>query len=147
MATRRKHTVILKGEEQSELERMLSAGTHSARTLRRAQILLLVASGRQDKDIEAILNVSAVTIGRTTRGFQKERLGILIEKPRCGSPVKLTGDICARITAIASTTPPEGYASWSLRMIAERTVSMGIVGSIANESVRSILKKTLSSRI
>lgn len=147
MATRRKYTVNLKGEEQEELERMLSAGRHSARSLTRARILLLVAQGRQDKDIQEILNISAVSIGNTTKRFQTERLGALKERPRCGGPVKLTGEVCARITAIASTKPPEGYGSWSLQMIAERTVEMGILESVSDESVRRVLKKTTSSRI
>jgi hypothetical protein len=59
MATRRKHTVTLREEERTELERMLSTGTHSARAITRARILLLVAVGRQDKDIQEILGVSA----------------------------------------------------------------------------------------
>lgn len=146
MGVHRKYTVALTAEERSELERMVSVGRHAARSITRARILLLVEAGRSDKDITGVLGICGATISNTTGRFADERLGALNERPRCGGAVKLTGDVRARMTAIASTTPPEGYARWTLNMIADRTVALGVLESVSDESVRTVLKKTFLSR-
>jgi hypothetical protein len=38
--------------------------------------------------------------------------------------------------------PPEGYARWTLRLLAEKTVELEIVESVSHEAVRQVLKKT-----
>jgi hypothetical protein len=38
--------------------------------------------------------------------------------------------------------PPEGFANWSLRLLAEQVVELGIVDSISHETLRKTLKKT-----
>jgi hypothetical protein len=69
------------------------------------------------------------------------------EKVRSGQPPRFKGKDAAKITAIACSTPPDGHARWSLRLLADRVVELNIVPAISHQSVRSILKKTNSSRI
>ena len=38
--------------------------------------------------------------------------------------------------------PPKGYANRSLRLLAERVVELGLVGSIGHQTVRQTLRKT-----
>ena len=70
----------------------------------------------------------------------------LNEKPRPGKPPKLTGRDEAKLTAIACSEPPEGYARWSIHLLADKLVELDIVDSISRETVRNYLKKGISSR-
>ena len=54
----------------------------------------------------------------------------------------VTGEVEARITAIACSEAPEGYKKWTLNLIAERLVELEVIDSISHESVRQSLKKT-----
>ena len=47
----------------------------------------------------------------------------------------------AHIIALACSDPPEGYARWTVRLLAEKTVELGYVDSISAMSVNRILKK------
>ncbi|HZP84671.1 MAG TPA: helix-turn-helix domain-containing protein [Chthonomonadaceae bacterium] len=60
-------------------------------------------------------------------------------------PKKLTGDIGAKITLLACSDPPEGFARWTLRLLAERTVELGYLDSISHAAIGETLKKTNSS--
>jgi hypothetical protein len=53
----------------------------------------------------------------------------------------------ARITALACSQAPQGHASWTLRLLADRAVELGIVSTISHTAINKILKKTTSSRI
>ena len=58
----------------------------------------------------------------------------------------LDGDAEARLVAIACSDPPEGYARWSLRLLAGRLVVCEIVEKVSRETVRRTLKKTTLNR-
>lgn len=142
MSKARIHTVSLSEAERHDLGRIVSVGVHHSREITRARILLAVADGRSDAEIVSALGVSLPTISNTTKRFALERLGALKERPRCGGPKKITPEICAHITAIASTEPPEGYTKWTMAMIADRVVEIGSLEGLSRESVRLVLKKT-----
>jgi hypothetical protein len=54
----------------------------------------------------------------------------------------LDGKQEAKIIAMRLGKPPQGYANWSLRLLAEQVVELGLVKSISHETVRQTLKKT-----
>jgi DNA-binding CsgD family transcriptional regulator len=143
MGRLRRYTVALTDAERTELDQFVSRGIHSSREITRARILLLVSEQRPDAEIVAALGISLPTISATAKRFMDERLGCLKERPRSGGPAKITPTVCAHITAIASTTPPEGYSSWTMQMIAGRIVETGILSSVSDESVRLVLKKNV----
>lgn len=58
---------------------------------------------------------------------------------------KLTGKEEAYLVALACTKAPEGRSRWTLRMLADKFVELGIVEQISHESIRSVLKKTILS--
>ena len=60
---------------------------------------------------------------------------------------KITGDVEAHIIAMACGKPPEGFAKWSLRLLAEKAVELGYIDGISYVSVRTVLKKHSSNRI
>ena len=81
------------------------------------------------------------------RRFVEEGLeAALTERPRSGTPPTFRGEQRAQITALACSDPPEGHARWSLRLLADKSVELGIVDSISHDTVSEILKKTMSNR-
>jgi len=57
-------------------------------------------------------------------------------------PKKLDGLQETKIIATRCGAPPEGFAKWSLRLLAEQVVVLEIVDDISHETVRKTLKKT-----
>ena len=58
---------------------------------------------------------------------------------------KLDGEQGAHLIALACSTPPNGQAHWSLRLLADKLVELQVVDTISYETVRQVLKKTPSS--
>jgi len=147
-----KYRVTLSPEERGELERLVAAGKASARKLTHARILLLADAtagvGRSDDDIVAALGVGPCTIGRVrkrlvTEGFQ----AALARKPQPPRPdkVKIKGDVEQHLVHLACSDPPPGRCHWTLELLADEMVVLGLVKSISTETVRQALKKTTSS--
>jgi len=67
----------------------------------------------------------------------------LTRKKRETPPVepKITGDVEAHIIALACSEPPEGYAKWTLYLLAQKAVELNYVGSLSHMSVKRVLKK------
>jgi len=78
--------------------------------------------------------------------YRENGLQALYDRPRSGRPVKIDGEQRAKITALACSTPPEGHAEWSLRLLADKVVELGFSEQISHTHVGTILKKTYSSR-
>ena len=144
----KKDRVQLSQKQRKQLKRLSRRGTAKARKLNRARILLLTDDNRKkgpktDADIQEILDVSRSTIVRVRQQFVTEGLdATLEEKPRPGRPIQFCGQQRAKVTAIACSEPPEGYAKWSLRLIADKVVELEFVESISYRTVGTILKKT-----
>jgi transposase len=77
--------------------------------------------------------------------YREKGLQALHDRPRSGRPIKIDGEQRAKITALACSTPPEGYAEWSLRLLADKAVELDFCEQISHTQVRTILKKTNSS--
>ena len=70
----------------------------------------------------------------------------LKRKPSGHRPRSLDGEAEAHLIALACSTPPDGQARWTLRLLADRMVRLEHVDSVSHETVRRVLKKTSSSR-
>ncbi len=144
----KKYRIQLTEKQRHELIDLTRRGKSRARQLTRARVLLLSDENRQkgvmpEKEISAILGVSLSTIHRIRRQFVKEGLTkSLTEKPRSGRPKVFLGSDAAKVTALACSTPPEGHARWSLRLLSDKLVSLALVPSISYRTVSNILKKT-----
>ncbi len=55
---------------------------------------------------------------------------------------KVDGDIEAKLVTLCCSEPPEGFAKWSLRLLADKMVELNYIESISHVTVRSVLKKT-----
>ena len=139
---RKKYRVALSTEERTTLAQLLRRGKAWTRTLTRARILLKADEGLSDAEIAAALHVGTATVGRTRQRFVEENLGALNEHARPGAQRKLTGKQEAHVIAVACTPAPEGHAQWTLRLLADKVVELGLADAIAHETVRQVLKKT-----
>jgi len=143
---KKRFIVDLSMSEREELLALTSKGTVRARKMKRAQILLKAADGWTDAAILKALNVSRPCVERLRKRFVVGGLQrALNDDPRPGQKRKLDGKQEARLIAEACSTPPAGHARWTLRLLADRVVSLGFTGKISHETVRQVLKKTISS--
>jgi len=143
---KKKYLVTLSAEEREQLEDLLRGGTHATRKVTRARILLKAAEGWQDSAIAAALAVGRATVERTRQRFVAEGLAALEERPRPGTTPKLDAQAEARLIAEACSAAPEGRQRWTLYLLADRVVALGLAPSYSYESVRRVLKKRSSSR-
>ena len=144
MATR--YRVALTNEERERLWALTRQGKPAARTVRRAQILLLADEGQTDEGISAALHCGLSTVARTRQRCVEESLdAALVDRPRPGAAPKLTPKQQAFTVALACTKPPEGRLRWTMQLLANRLVELEVIPDISDESIRRLLKKTHSS--
>ena len=86
-------------------------------------------------------------VERMKKRFVLEGLDVALNG-RKGSRIyakKVDGDFEAHLVALSCSEPPEGFARWSLRLLADKVVELEYIDSISHETIRRILKKTKSS--
>src|SRR5437867_8777566 len=142
----KKYLITFRDEEREQLEQLLHSGTHATRKVTRARMLLKAAEGWEDHAIAAALSVGRATVERLRQRFVEAGLGALAERPRPGTPPKLEEKAAARLIAEAWSDAPEGRKRWTLHLLADRVVALGLAESYSSESVRRVLKKVPSSR-
>lgn len=54
---------------------------------------------------------------------------------------KIEGEEEAHLIALCCSHPPEGYAHWTMQMLADKMVELEYVECISDESVRQVLKR------
>jgi transposase len=139
--------VLLSNEQRASLEAMIRSGSHPARQLTRARILLLSdrsqGKRRSNDQIAEAVCVSPTTARTIRRRFVQEGMeAALTERPRPGKAPKVTGDVEAHLIALACSDPPAGHARWTLRLMAQQLVALEIVETISHVTVGEALKKT-----
>ena|SRR5215210_1775338 len=137
------YTIQLTDEQRSQLEHLIAAGTHKARVQARARVLLLAEKGLLDRQIAEVLHIGPATVERirkrfVTLGFEQA----LHDKPRPGRPVRVTGEIEAKLVMLACSSPPEGRSRWTLQLLADKMVELGYIDTLSDGGVRKLLKKT-----
>jgi transposase len=138
----KKYIVDLTNEERDDLLTLISRGKPSARKVTRARILLKADEGFIDRDIAAALNTSTATVEQIRQRFVEGGLDkALNERPRPGQKYKLDGTASAYVIATACSTPPEGHQRWTLRLLADKVVELGLAESVSHETIRALLKK------
>jgi transposase len=142
----KRYRVTLTDEERERLRALTRKGKGAARTVRRAQTLLLADEGRTDEAIAAALHSGLSTVARTRQRFVEEGLETaLVDRPRPGAAPKLSPKQQALVVALACTKPPEGRLRWTMQLLADRVVELAVVPAISDEAIRRLLKKGRSS--
>jgi len=149
----KKFTVTLTKDESAELKKISSKGKHRSQKVLNALILLGCDEGEYhdnrsiNEEISRVLKTSMRKIDRVKKRFVVDGLDIALNG-RKGSRIyakKADGDFEAHLVALSCSNPPEGFARWSLRLLADRVVELNYIDSISHESIRRILKKTNSN--
>src|SRR5215831_5827108 len=148
-----KYRVTLTAEERADLEQMVSCGKAAARKLTHARILLLADDSlqeeRTDEQIGAALGTSPRTISRVRRLLVTEGFDVALcrrRQPPRPDKIRIKGDIEQRLIELACSDPPKGRCHWTVQLLADELVVLGLVDRIGLETVRLALKKTTSSR-
>jgi transposase len=138
--------VVLSTDERMRLTAFTTTGVASARELRRARILLLAAEGQRDAEVARAVGCCAATVARVRRRHVEEGVAAALhDRTRPGATPLLDGKAEATLVALACTDPPGGAATWTMQLLADRLVTLGVVDAISDETVRRTLKKTTSS--
>ena len=136
--------------QRKELERFTKTGVHSARLITRAKTIL--ALDRSNKKEHLRMNRICEQVGLSRQSVYNIRNAFL-EAPDIETflkrkkretppvPAKVTGDVEARVIALACSEPPQGYARWTVRLLAHKSVEMGFVDSLSHATVVRLLKK------
>jgi len=147
-----KYSIELSDEDRKILQDTVSKGSASAKMILRANILLASDSANKRRmtvaEIASALHTSPTTVQTARASYATNGLKLTIHRKRRSTPPvapKVTGDIEARIIAMACGSPPEGYAKWSVRLLAARCVELDILPSISHMTVARLLKKTNTS--
>ncbi|MCB0562032.1 MAG: helix-turn-helix domain containing protein [Phaeodactylibacter sp.] len=138
----RKAHVQLAIRDKTELKALISKGSLGTRAMKRAIALLELGQGKAYKEVAAKLGISSVTISAWADKYEEVGLALLKDKPRPGRPPIITGGQREKIVALAGSDPPEGHEKWSLRLLAEKAISLGYVDSISHQYINQILKES-----
>jgi transposase len=154
MGKEAKYIVKLEGDERQQLQRMVDTGRGSKSARQRARVLLKADQGEgapawPDERVAEFAEVSLSTVHRVRERFVEEGFEAALQ--RKPSPQrqyrKLDGAGEAKLIATACSQAPEGRSRWTLHLLADKLVELGVVEGISHECVRSTLKKTSFSRI
>ena len=126
-----KYRVTSAAEERAALERLDTHGENCS-----------------DENIVEALGTSLRTVARVrhqlvTQGFQAA-IDRKSQPPR-PDKIRIKGDVEQKLIQLACGDPPQGRCHWTLPMLADELVVLGLVDSISTETVRQALKRTPSS--
>jgi transposase len=148
-----KYRVTLTEQEREVLKNIVTAGKGAARKLLHARILLLTDMGehgghRSDDEITGALEVGRSTIYRVRERFVEDSLEAALaprKMPRRPDKIKIQGEAEKKLMALACSDPPQGRCRWTMELLADRIVQLGVVEKISQETVRRALKKMTST--
>lgn len=149
----KRYKVTLSAEERAELTQLVNKGKAAARKLTHARIVLLADEGAagpgwNDEQIVEALGASRSTVERVRQAWVLEGAEAALnhKRPYTTRQRILDGEAEAHLVRLACSTPPEGRACWTMQLLADKLVALGVVEHVSDETVRTTLKKTHSSR-
>jgi enolase len=149
----KKYIVTLTKDEREALVALTSKGKHKSQKILNALILLGCDEGgykmkrSTNEEMARVLNISMKKIDRVKRRFVVEGIDVALNGRKASRiyAKKVDGDFEAHLIALSCSEPPEGFARWSLRLLADKVAELNYIDDISHEAVRRILKKTKSS--
>lgn len=151
----KKYVVRLSAEEREQLEALIRKGKGPARRLLKARILLKAdvseaGAGWSDSKIIAALDTSASMIYRVRKQLVEEGFEAVLSRKQRATPAVariFDGEREAKLIALACSKPPKGRARWTLRLLENKVVELGIVDHASDSTIGRTLKKTVSNPI
>jgi len=127
-------------KDQRELAKLLSGGVQQVRVVLRALALLQLARGVSTRQIANVVRLTSQAIRNIGHRYQQGGLErALYEKQRPGAAEVLDDSQKQRLIAMACSSPPEGRARWTVRLIAEEAVKRRLVPHVGRETIRVLL--------
>ena len=149
----KKYVVRLGGGERQQLEALIRKGKGPARRLLRARILLKAdvseaGPGWSDNKIIAALDTSPSMVYRVRKQLVEEGFEAVLSRKQRATPAVpriFDGEKEAKLIALACSKPPRGRVRWTLRLLENKVVELGIVDHASDSTIGRTLKKTVSS--
>ena len=147
----KKYKVTLSNEEREELQGVVKKGKRKAQTIRNALILLNCDEGEfgdkiKNEAVARVLKIGDRTIDRLKKIFVEEGFEIAVYgRTEVGKRYHkriIDGEVEAHLVSLCCSDPPEGFAQWSLRLLADQMVELKYVDTVSYETIRRTLKKT-----
>ena len=144
------NVVMLNDVQRERLESFAKNGVHNAHLITRARVVLLLDRSQKKEHLRITRICERVGISRRAvydirDSFLKAASveEFLTRKKRETPPVppKITGEVEARIIALACSKAPEGHARWTVRLLGKKAVELKIVESIGATAIHGLLKK------
>ena len=144
------NVVMLSEGQRGELEKFVKTGVRDVRLVTRAKVILaLDRNGKKDHlrmgRISEELGIARQNIYAIRKDFwAAASVGEFLQRKKRETPpvpAKITGEVEARVIALACSKPPEGCARWTLSLLAGKSVELNFVDSIGRSSVERLLKK------
>ena len=142
--------VALSGADRAWLTRVVSSGTHPARMIMRARVLLALDEDGSSVSHRAVvarrIGVSETTVRVIAQRFVDSGGDVettITRKQRAEPPVPsvITGEVEARLIALACSAPPAGYARWSLRLLEKKVALIQELPDLDHTTIGRVLKK------
>ncbi|MFF0657433.1 helix-turn-helix domain-containing protein [Micromonospora tulbaghiae] len=150
MSSQKKRPVTLTSADHEALLKVTTTGVHPASMIRRAQVLLALDTSAGEVDpgevIAARLGVSGETLRLVAKRFAETGGDIwaTVGRRKCAAPPVpslVTGEVEARLIALACTAPPTGHARWSLRLLEKKVALIDDIPDLDHSTIGRILKK------
>ena len=150
MASRMKRPVTLAAGDRDELVRICARGVHPASMIRRARVLLALDDSAGEIDLKEVIaakaGVSGETVRLVARRFEEtggDAFATIARKQRQLPPVpsQVTGEVEARLIALACSQPPAGHARWSLRLLEKHVALTQDIPDMDHSTIGRVLKK------
>jgi transposase len=144
----KKYIVRLTAKEREDLEILTTKGTTQAYRIKHANILLAVdgdGPNWPDHQVAKAYKCHQNTVRNVRQRFVEQGLDVALERKKQDAPSCqriIDGEAEARLITIACSTPPEGYAKWTMQMLADEMVALHVVDSVSSQTVWRTLKKT-----
>jgi Homeodomain-like domain len=146
--------VALSPGQREMLVKRVRTGSSQAQQVRRARILLELDENDPDRAgpvptqevVAERVGVHVNTVLLTSKAYA-ERAGdveaTIRRKKRLTPPVepKVTGDVEARLIALACSAPPEGHARWSLRLLEKHVALTDGIPDLDHSTIGKVLKR------
>ena len=150
MASQKKRPVTLTVADRRELIAVVTTGVHPASMIMRARVLLALDTSAGEVDPKEVIARRAGVSGETLRLVAKrfaetggDALATIARKQRELPPVpsRVTGEVGARLIALACSQPPTGHARWSLRLLEKHVALIEDIPDLDHSTIGRVLKK------
>jgi len=139
--------ITVSAADQQMLEDLVHRGQTKARVLTRAHILLQSAKGWSVAQIAEASHVCQATVYNTWHRYQDGGVArVVTDLPPTPPERALDAAGEAVLIALACSAVPDGHDHWTLRMLRDKVIELGVVDGISASTVHATLKKTHSNR-